>query len=46
MKQLMDSNCAMFTYVKLDTNLFMTGNRNTNDLLTVTHLNLWNLEPL
>ena len=36
---------AMFTYARLVTNLFMIGNRNTNDLLTFTHLSLWNLEP-
>ena len=34
MKQLMDANCAMFICARLVTNLFMTGNRNTNDLLT------------
>ena len=46
MKQLMDANCAMFTYARLVINLFMIGNRNTNYLLTFTHLSLWNLEPL
>ena len=33
-KQLMDANCAMFTFVRLVTNLFMIRNRNTNYFYT------------
>ena len=45
MKQLMDANWVMFTYARLVTNLFIIGNRNTNDSLTFTHLSPWKLEP-